>query len=635
MRAAARVPYVIAVVAVGFATGITAILLHTIGPHPAIGFSFLLAIMASAWWGGYGPGIVSCLISMFAIPYLFVPKFAISKVDLSRLLLVLIVSILVSRIASGRKKAEEALRRANEILDERVRQRTRELQTAIEQLRESEERLKLAQSAASIGMWDWDIVKATAICNDEYFQLHGLVRQEGQTAPALEHWRSTVHPDDRARVEQESALALEGSDSTDSEYRIVHPDGVRWLIARARVHRNAAGEAVRMVGVSLDVTEYRNAQHALHESETRLNVALQAGRMGAWEWDIRGNRIMWSPQLEEIHGLPAGGFGGTFEDFQRDIHPDHKSHVLSEIAQAVADRRNYQVEYVIIPPDGRHVWVEARGQMMTDENGEPVRLVGVCMDVTRRKEVETELRQKADELARSNEDLQQFTYVASHDLQEPLRMIASYMQLLSRRYSGKLDDTADEYIHYAVDGVKRMQKLIRDLLGYSRVIHTELDASNASDLNDVLREALSNLQPRIAESGAVISSGELPVIACDRDQFVQVFQNLIGNAMKYRCAGIPRISINAEQSEDGWIVRVRDNGIGIAPQYHQSIFAPFKRLHGREYPGTGVGLAICKRVIERHGGSIWVTSALGEGSEFCFSLPRQRASESPLARAVI
>jgi signal transduction histidine kinase len=248
-----------------------------------------------------------------------------------------------------------------------------------------------------------------------------------------------------------------------------------------------------------------------------------------------------------------------------------------------------------------------------------------------RKRAQDDLAQKAEELARSNKELEQFAYVASHDLQEPLRMVAAYTQLLAERYHGKLDEQADKYINYAVDGAKRMQTLIQDLLAFSRVGRQGCDLA-LTDTNTVVERALANLQAAIRESGALVKHDHLPVVMANASQMTQVFQNLIGNAIKFRRAETLTVQISAEQQGEEWIFSVADNGIGIAPQYSQDIFVIFKRLHTRaEYPGNGIGLAICRKIIEQHGGRIWVTSQEGHGSTFCFSL-RASPANSPQAQ---
>lgn len=243
-------------------------------------------------------------------------------------------------------------------------------------------------------------------------------------------------------------------------------------------------------------------------------------------------------------------------------------------------------------------------------------------DITEQRLAKEELARRAEELAASNTELEQFAYVASHDLQEPLRMVSSYCQLLQRRYQDRLDADANEFIDYAVSGAKQMQALINDLLAYSRA-GTKTKPFLPVDCNEVLKKVKNNLKMAIEESQAVVTNDTLPVTVVDDSQLLQVFQNLIGNALKFKGDESPKIAINVEAEGDEWVFSVKDNGIGMDPEFMERIFVIFQRLHTRaEYAGTGIGLAICKKIIERHGGRIWVESALQAGSTFYFTLPK-------------
>jgi PAS domain S-box-containing protein len=255
-------------------------------------------------------------------------------------------------------------------------------------------------------------------------------------------------------------------------------------------------------------------------------------------------------------------------------------------------------------------------------DGQVAGAVVTFRDISERRRAEQQLREQAAELARSNADLEQFAYVASHDLQEPLRVIVSYVQLLERRYKGQLDPRADKYLAYIVDAGHRMQKLINDLLTYSRVGRREQICP--TDSETVLRRVLANLHAALAARDAVVTHDPLPTVLVDETQLGQLFQNLIANALKFRGPAPPRIHVSATRGEGEWVFAVRDNGIGIAPEYRERIFVIFQRLHARdEYPGTGIGLAICKKIVERHGGRIWVESMPGEGATFYFTLPER------------
>jgi signal transduction histidine kinase len=251
---------------------------------------------------------------------------------------------------------------------------------------------------------------------------------------------------------------------------------------------------------------------------------------------------------------------------------------------------------------------------------DPAILIATVRAVLRAREAE-------EALVRSNEQLRRFAYVVSHELQEPLRMVKSYTQLLASRYHGKLDKDADDFMTYSIQGVNRMESFIRDMLSYSQAAEAGLEMK-ATTAKAVLDWSLLELDSIIRESGAEVTIGTLPVITCDPSRLAQVFNNLIGNAIKYRAEAPPRIEIAAVDQDDMWRFSVKDNGVGIDPKYASTVFALFKRLHGRETPGSGVGLAICKQIIENHGGEIWVESQAGHGSTFYFTIPKRMAEHA-------
>ena len=296
---------------------------------------------------------------------------------------------------------------------------------------------------------------------------------------------------------------------------------------------------------------------------------------------------------------------------------------------------NYQLEKRFVRRDGNPVWVLHNVSTVHDASGRLLYGIAQVQDITERKRAEegltrvaAELEKRAVELERSNADLQQFAYVASHDLSEPLRMVTSYVQLLERRYGEKLDSDAHEFIDFAVDGVNRMQRLIDDLLAYSRVGTSEYRQEPIA-VKALVEDTLRGMRATVEESGAIVTIDDLPTVVGDAGQFRQLFQNLIGNGIKFVEDGQPRIRISAERDGQVWRFAVSDNGIGIDPQHADRIFAVFKRLHGRDaYPGSGIGLSICKRIVERHHGRIWVERNEGGGSRFCFTIPVSQQHEA-------
>jgi light-regulated signal transduction histidine kinase (bacteriophytochrome) len=269
------------------------------------------------------------------------------------------------------------------------------------------------------------------------------------------------------------------------------------------------------------------------------------------------------------------------------------------------------------------IWAEVVIALVRDPAGRPLYEIAIFDDISERKSAEAALQAAHEELKRSNAELEQFAYVASHDLQEPLRMVSSYTQLVQRRYGDRLDGDAREFMNYVVDGAARMKQLIEDLLAYSRVGTRGREFATVA-LDAPLKRALTNLRNAMEEAGASVTWDPLPTVRADEGQLAQLFQNLIGNALKFRSASVPRIHVSSSEKPTEWEFALADNGIGIEPQYSERIFMVFQRLHNKaEYPGTGIGLAICKKVVERHGGRIWVESKPGEGTTFRFTLPKE------------
>jgi PAS domain S-box-containing protein len=337
--------------------------------------------------------------------------------------------------------------------------------------------------------------------------------------------------------------------------------------------------------------------------------------------DLDGRVVSWNEGAERLKGYRAEEIiGRHFSRFYiaEDISNGKPAR---ELAEATRNGR-FEDEGLRVRKNGSHFYADVVITALYDETRLLRGFGKITRDITERKRSEERLAKTAKDLKRSNDQLEQFAYAASHDLQEPLRMVASYTQLLARRYQGRLDSDADEFIAYAVDGCNRMQALIRDLLAYSR---SGAESTSLREISgeDALNESLANLRVSIEESGAIVTHDLLPIMKTGKTQLVQVLQNLVGNAIKYRGDAVPLVHVSA--AKDGgkdWIFSVRDNGMGIAPQYFERIFIIFQRLHGREeFNGTGIGLAICKKIVEQSGGRIWVESQLEKGSTFHFSLP--------------
>jgi PAS domain S-box-containing protein len=366
-----------------------------------------------------------------------------------------------------------------------------------------------------------------------------------------------------------------------------------------------------------DITERKQTE----QIRSRLAAIVESSDDAIVATTLGGVITSWNAGAERLYGIPPDEAIGRKINF---LVPPDRAHELRSILQRErAGERVEHFETVRKRKDGSLVDVSLTVSPIFDAEGQIVGVSNIARDVSARKRAE-ELARRADDLARSNADLEQFAYVASHDLQEPLRMVTSYCDLLQRRYQGKLDADADDFIAYAVDGARRMQELVRGLLAYSRV-GPHGKTLQSVDTQTVLDRATANLRVAMQESGAVVTHGALPVVMADPIQLEHVFQNLIGNAIKFRGDEPPRVRIRAVRKEPNWLFSIKDNGIGIDPEYSEKVFAIFQRLHGRgKYPGTGLGLAICKKIIERHGGRIWFESQTGNGSTFYFTIPAER-----------
>ncbi len=517
-----------------------------------------------------------------------------------------------------------------------------------EELRESEERYRTFIGQSTEGIWRFELQEPLptdlpekeqierfyehgylAECNDAMARMYGFERAEEIVGAKLTELLPRSIPEN---VEYLRAAVRSGYRLTDAESRKVDGDGNVTYFLNNFTGIVEDGYLVRTWGTQRDVTESKEAERKVREMEARFRTLVERIPAVTYIEDVdRGETttefLYVSPQIETMFGYSPGEWMADPDFFAKLLHPADRERVLAEDARTEETGEPFRMEYRQFTRDGRVVWVRDEAVLVHDEDGEPLYWLGVQLDVTERKKAEEELALLVEELRRSNAELEQFAYVASHDLQEPLRMVASYTQLLARRYEGKLGSDADEFIGYAVDGANRMQTLINDLLAYSRV-GTQGQELVPTDTGEVFGAACANLRRAIEESGAeVVSTEELPVVMGDKTQLVQLFQNLIANAIKFSREGVgPRVEVGAERrTKDEWLFRVRDNGIGIEERYREKVFRIFQRLHGKgEYTGTGIGLAVCKKIVERHGGRIWVDSEVGEGSTFYFTLKPDR-----------
>ena len=468
-----------------------------------------------------------------------------------------------------------------------------DLKKAEEALLESQEMLNRAQEIAHLGSWELDLINNELTWSDEVYRIFGLEPQEfGATYEAfLEH----VHPDDHVVVNMAYTDSIRDKrDEYEIEHRVIRSKTgeIRWVHEKCRHVRDAEGGIIRSLGMVLDITE-----HQLAEEELR--------QLANFPGENPNPVMRCRPDGEILYANPpARQWLATLD---RPADGGLPAPVRAAVAEA--QRRDPSIFTEITNPAGCTFGITA-----VQPPGEAyVNLYAV--DLTDRKKAQVALEQ-------SNRELEQFAYVASHDLQEPLRAIVGFLQLLQTRYDGQLDDKGRHYIERAIKAGHRLQTLIRELLTLSRVSSKGTDFA-PTDFNPLMQSVMDNLQTILREKNATITCGRLPNLKVDPGQIRSLFQNLIMNAVRYNESPTPRIEIGFQEQDATCLFSVKDNGIGIAPQFHQRIFLVFQRLHTTgEYPGTGLGLALCKKIVERHGGTIWVESRPQEGSTFYFSIPK-------------
>lgn len=388
-------------------------------------------------------------------------------------------------------------------------------------------------------------------------------------------------------------------------------------------------------GLSLyikDVSIRKRAEEQVRQTNERFEKVTQATNDAIWDWDLHTDMVFWGGGYQTLFGYDVEEANRTLGSWSQHVHPDDLQRVNQTIEEVIQDATayNWMAEYRFKKSNGRYAYVIDRGMIIRDSSGMAVRMVGAMTDITYRKEFEDSLRKlnetldiRAQELARSNAELEQFAYIASHDLQEPLRMVSSFLTQLEKKYQDQLDEKARQYIHYAVDGAKRMRQIILDLLQFSRV-GKQGNQTEKINTNELMETVCLLQQKMIEENNASVSWKNLPVVASFKAPLLQVFNNLINNAIKYRKTNVdPLITVSAKEFSDHWEFEVADNGIGIDSEFYEKIFVIFQRLHVKElYGGTGIGLAIVKKTVEHLGGRIWVNAIPDVGSSFFFTLPK-------------
>ncbi|MGE5457401.1 MAG: PocR ligand-binding domain-containing protein [Methanococcaceae archaeon] len=484
--------------------------------------------------------------------------------------------------------------------------------------------LEQAEVIAHLGSWQLDLTNNNLSWSAEVYSIFGISPHDFD--PTYEAFLALVHPDDKEKVALAYSNSLkEESPGYEIEHRIVRRNSgeIRWVQEKCKHFRNISGEVITSIGMVHDITERKKSEDELRDSKEKLNIAIKVASIGLWEWHIHDNKFSADEETLLMLGLNKNTFDETFTSFEMAIHEDDLSHFRHAISTSM---KCGKLETLIRSKSrkGRIRQLNIKALVYKDSKNINTKMFGVCFNITGlRDKSENITNWLNEELLRSNKELEAFAYVASHDLQEPLRMMTSFVQLLERNYKDRiLDDNAQEYIHYIVDGATRMHSLLNGLLSYSR-IQTRARKFESVDLNNIIESVKNSLTLTLQEKNAILQPDELPTVMADRNQMIQLFQNLISNSVKF-CERQPIINISTRKIKSNYIFSITDNGIGIDPTYNEKIFGIFQRLHPRDkYDGTGIGLAICKRIVERHGGKIWVESKINEGSIFSFVIPSE------------
>ncbi len=583
-----------------------------------------------------------------------------------------------------------------------------ELESHLQQLKESEEKLHNAQRLAHIGSWEWNIADNTIEWSDELYRIYGMTREN--FVANYENYLKCIHPEDRENVDQIIQKAYQDHQPFSFFHRLILPNGEeRTLHARGGVFLNKEGQIVRMNGTAQDVTEHKQTEiklnqynlelerknqelesktnfirenerrivdimealikttqmdfsekldisdrgdeldaiavglntmseelefhlQQLKESEEKLQDAQRLSKIGNWEWNIETNKVYWSNEMFNLYGYGNERFEVSFEKALERMLPEDAERTRTRMKLHMEDalkafKENNTLEhendpaiYTLVLPDGSKKVVQGIGKIILNSNGQVTRMSGTVQDINEQHKAQKIINEYNIELEIKNKELAQFAYAASHDLQEPLRTISNFSKLLAGKLEKYPDEDMNQYMRVITGSATRMSNRIFDLLEYSKIGKNMVKSE--SDCNVLIEEILIDLAAIIEENGAEINFEKLPVLLCG--DLTLVFQNLIINAIKFKREGIPPvINISATDKGKEFLFTIKDNGIGIEKEYFDRIFIIFQRLHTREqYEGTGIGLSLCKKIIELHGGKLWVESEYGKGSTFYFTIPK-------------
>lgn len=498
------------------------------------------------------------------------------------------------------------------------------LQESNAQLKKREEELLEAQDLGKIGSFEWDLTKnGQSNYTPEVFKIFEFERTSN-----LEAFLNDVHPDDRMKLKAAMEKAFHDG-SYECEYRYSRNNKDKVLYSKGRVIFDR-GQPAKMVGTVTDITEKASLIARLTESEELSKQSQALTNTGNWKWSIDSDTIEWSDEMYRIYGLEPQSEKITFQRFLTFIHDEDRNRRLAEISEAV--KTGIASDYImrINSMDGRQKVLKGKGRVLKDKAGKSIGMLGTCQDITNEHKLTNELKRKNEELLRKNKDLESFNFIASHDLQEPLRKIQTYSNRILHEGIGAIPDNLMTYFTKISDSSGRMQRIIEDFLIFYHSISSS-DVTEKVSLNEVISDAAIHLNDVIKSKNVQLSVEELPNVVGRRIRLTEMFRQLLSNAVKFGKSNAPvqiHIAANTHRASDGKeyiVISIADNGIGFDQKYSSKIFELFQKLHSQDkYSGSGIGLSLCKKIVEDHGGYISVVSEVGKGSTFSVFLPTLR-----------
>jgi PAS domain S-box-containing protein len=491
---------------------------------------------------------------------------------------------------------------------------------AEEEIKKANERYDLVLAATSDGIWEWNFQTGIDYCSPKWCEILGYAYND----PALPHtyksWEERIHKDHISFVMNELKTHLETKEPFDVEYLHLHKSGhYNWHRIIGKAIFNKSGKAIRMVGSIRDITRRKEIEENLLNLSNRMKLAVKATSIGIWDWDIINNTCDWDEEMFKIYNVDPLSSKSVNESWTAAVHPEDLERVNEELRLAIEEGKEYDSEFRIFWKDGSIHYVKGNALVLKDQFDVPQHMVGTNTDITVRKEAEIEIMQL-------NQSLDQFANITAHDLQEPIRMVSGFLGLLDKKYGNALDEQGKSYIFRAKDGADRMSILIKDLLEFSRSGNKAVkkEPVDFAVVMDLVKKDLSIV---MTDTGAVIHMPEfLPVVKGAQSALYRLILNLVSNGIKFRKKDTtPEVKLCFNETREFWEFTLQDNGIGVPEKDQHKLFQAFQRLHRREeYPGTGLGLVTCKKIVETHGGKIWMTSDVGKGTAFHFTISKDQ-----------